>query len=196
MKLYNITFNLNDTRSILIPSIPETAGEGENKTIKRVCFTDSVKNSIQALAHCNREVTKGVKFIVREIEVHDKESGVIGPKVLKNKGLVPDALENNEYWILKPVQCKVYKCILGKFDYDFTLAWTCISREQCLNIISKYTSIDKFRKYRKSETVYMAFCIWANKNREDDIFDAVWEDLAQLPWAQKTELTHLEYTKI
>ena len=35
MILYNITFDMKDKRNILEPSIPESAGEDENKTIKR-----------------------------------------------------------------------------------------------------------------------------------------------------------------
>ena len=106
MKLYNVTFDLNNTNNVLTPAIPESAGNGENKEIKRVCLTDSVEHCFQAIASCNREIRKGAKFIIKEVDV-EKDELLITPDFLFNEGYVPDALENNEYWY----QIGKYGCV-------------------------------------------------------------------------------------
>ena len=43
MKLYNVSFNLDNIDNVIEPRIPESAAEDENKTFERVCLTDSVE---------------------------------------------------------------------------------------------------------------------------------------------------------
>ena len=193
MKFYNVTFNLNDNKGVLIPCIPDSAGNGENKTIPRVCLTDSVEHCIQAIASGNREVHKGAKFIVRETDIPTTRAELINPRFLKEQGYVPDALENKEYWYLKPVEFKRYLCEIVSFDYEFDLAWSCISRKQCLDAISKYMNINRFTKYKTSLGVYNAFSRYCNQNKKYDEYDNVWDDLAMIPWAQKTKIYNLKY---
>lgn len=191
MKFYNVTFNLKDTRNVLIPSIPESAGTGENKTIKRVCLADTIEHCMQAVGR--RDIRDGARFIVREVDIPLNKKTLLHPRYLKEHGYVPDALENNEYWSLEPIKCKLYICEIIKFDFDMTIAWSCITRNQVLSIIGKYTKTKSFERYKTSQGVYNAFCKWINKREYWDIEDSVWDELVELPWAYKTELKSVQY---
>jgi len=209
MKFYNISFNLKNTNNILVPTVPESAGTGENKTIKRVCLADSIEHCMQAVASANREMCKGAKFIVREVDIPLTKKTLVHPRFLKERGYVPDALENNEYWSLEPLKFKMYLCELEHFDSDFTVSWSCITREQILGILRKYTSRSGFRttkrfeRYKTSQGIYNAFCKFINEKTRFateqgrityyEMYDTVWEDIVELPWAQKTELTNIRY---
>ena len=206
MKLYNISFNMTDTSNIMYPAIPDSAGTGENKTIKRVCLADSVEHCMQAIASGNRDMCKGSKFIVRETDIPLTSKYLLNPRFLKQMNYVPDALENNEYWSLESVKVKVYLCELQSFDSDFTVSWSCVTREQILSIISKYVKTKRFNRYKTSKGIYNAFCKFINEKTQFatekmktyyyDMYDAVWEDILELPWAQKTELTNIKYKVI
>lgn len=195
MKLYNVTFDLNNTNNILNPSIPESAGTGENKEIKRICLTDSVEHCFQAIASCNREVRKGAKFILKEVDVKEDDL-LITPDFLYKENYVPDALENNEHWYLNTLYSDVFICEIEFFEYDFVLAYSCIPKEKCLEIISKYTSIEDLKDCKDSKEIHEKFNHWANSQKEYDMMDAVFEDLAMLPWAQKTKIYNLKYKTI
>ena len=203
MKFYNVTFNLADNRNVLTPCIPDSAGNDENKIIKRVCITDSVEHCMQAIASVNREMCAGAKFIVREAELPLTKETLVHPRFLKEQGYVPDALENNEYWSLEPVKFKLYLCELEYFDSDFTVAWSCVTRNQILNILTKYIKTKRFDRYKTSKGIYNAFCKFINEKTQFasekqrvyyyNMYDSVWDDLVELPWAQKTELTNIKY---
>ena len=203
MKFYNITFKIDDTRNILVPNIPESAGTNENKTIKRVCLADTVEHCMQAVGSGNRDMCKGSKFLVRETDIPLTSKYLLNPRFLKQMNYVPDALENNEYWSLESVKVKVYLCELQSFDSDFTVSWSCVTREQILSIISKYVKTKRFNRYKTSKGIYNAFCKFINEKTQFatekmktyyyDMYDDVWEDIVELPWAQKTELTNIKY---
>lgn len=192
MRLYNVTFDLSNTNNILTPTVPESAGDGENKEIKRICLTDSIEHCFQAIASCNREVRKGAKFVIKEVDVEENDR-LITPDFLFNEDYVPDALENNEYWYLDTLKANVLIGEIEFFEYDFVLAYSCIPKEKCLEIISKYTSIEDLKDCRDSKEIHEKFNHWANTQKEYDMMDNVFEDLAMLPWAQKTKIYNLKY---
>lgn len=192
MKLYNVTFDLKNTNNILTPAIPESAGNGENKEIKRVCLTDSIEHCFQAIASCNREVRKGAKFIIKEVDVEEDEL-LITPDFLFKEGYVPDALENNEYWYLDTLKANVSIAEIEFFEYEFTLAFSCIPKEKCLETISRYTSIENFKNYKTSKEMYESFVSWADSEKKYNLSDEIFEDLAMIPWAQKTKIYNLKY---
>lgn len=195
MIFYNVTFNLNDTRDVLHPCIPESAAKDENKTIPRVCMTDSVEHCMQAIAVGNRDVQSGSKFILRKINIKS-DDGLINPRFLKETSYVYDAMENNEYWYLHPVKTENYLCEIISFDYEFDLAWSCISRKQCLDAVAKYMNIKRFTRYKTSKGIYKAFCNYCTEHKLWDWEDGIWDDLAMLPWAQKTRIYNLKYKVI
>lgn len=193
MKLYNVTFCLEDDRTVLEPAIPETVGDGEDNTISRVCFADSVAHCMQALASSHKELEEGVRFLVREVEMDENDSHLVSPKILRDSGLVPDALENNEYWYKQPVECSVFLCSIKEIECSFEIAWTCIPKDDCIEIVSKYAPETLFLKAVSSEEAYDIFYKWCNQFHKWEEMDYAWEELAELPWAQLIKVSNFEY---
>lgn len=189
MKLYNLTYDLTDMSTELVPKIPDSAGDGEDKTTPRVCLADSLEHCLQAFGSQYRNLNS--QFLVREVEVDKNSEYLKTPLELKNDEKVPDALENNEYWYLEPIKCNVKKAKIIDVDTEFTIAWTCIPIEKCMEIVSKYSSID-VEKYNDSVELYKVFIDWANENKKWDEMDYVWEELLEIPWSQKTEIKNLK----
>ena len=191
MKLYNITYNLEDICTTLTPKIPYSAGDGEDKSIPRVCLADSLEHCLQALGSAHRNLTKGTHILIREVEVAENDKCLVNPLVLKQDNKVADALENNEYWYLKPIKCNVRKAEIVNAETEFTLAWTCIPISKCKEIISKYSNFN-VKGYKESYNLYEAFMDWANENKKWNEMDFVWEELLEIPWVQKTTIEKLE----
>lgn len=191
MKLYNITYNLEDTSTMLIPKIPYSVGDGEDRTIPRVCLADSLEHCLQALGSANRDLTKGTCILIREVDVDENSKYLKKPLTLKESNKVVDALENNEYWYLKPIKCNIRKAEIINAETEFTLAWTCIPISKCKEIISKYSDFD-VKEYKESYDLYVTFTDWANKNEKWNEMDFVWEKLVEIPWVQKTAIEKLK----
>lgn len=191
MKLYNVTYNLEDMSTMLIPKIPHSAGDGEDKIIRRVCLSDSLEHCLQAFGSAYRDLANGVCILIREVEVDEDDMYLINPSTLKEYGKVPDALENNEYWYLKPIICNVKMAEIIDADTEFTIAWTCVPIEKCKEIVSMYSNIDG-SKYKDSEELYNVFMDWANENKKWNEMDEVYEKLLEIPWTQKTAIENLK----
>ena len=196
MKLYNVSFDVNNTDRVLKPRIPESAADVENKTIERVCLADSVAHCIQAIASDNREIKVGTKIIVRAVESsHLSSKWLVSPETLFSRGLVYDALENNEYWYLKPLAFNMALCTITDFDADFTLAWSLIKIEDCKRIVHKYLPNMQVNRYRVSKNLYEAAMRECNRTHNWDAEDEIWDALAELPYSQKIELSKLKLRK-
>ena len=193
MKLYNVTFNMKDKRSVIEPSVPESAGNGENKTIKRICLTDSIEHCMQAIAVCNREIREGATFILREVDTKYLDNKLlIKPKELKENGLVPDALENNEYWYIGKIMFNRKVCKIVKFSAEIDLAWTCIPIQSCKDIVKKYLPAFPVNRYKVSKNLYEAAMTYCNEHKLWNEEDAIWDDLAMVPWAQKRRIDYVK----
>ena len=195
LRLYNVSFNLSNLSRVLYPAIPESIGDGENKTVERVCMSSTVAGCMQAIAPCNREIAVGKQFILRTYITNNSDGKVIEPSTLFNKKLVPDALENNEHWVLKPVSCSVRVCEILDFDYEFEIAWSCIPLSKCRDIARELSGLN-FTACKTSKSLYQSFCKWANKNQKWDEEDEMWDRLAELPWAQCIKINNLKYRVI
>ena len=190
--LYNITFNLEDTRDYLAPSIPESACDDEDKTITRVCLSDSVIGCMQAIAVANRNVAKGQRFILRAVEVDVDLLCVVTPERVKS--FVPDSLENQEYWSLVPVKFEtVALCEIVSFDYDYELAWTCIEVEDAKRVVDQILPGLNLENCEDARSVYSKFLDYANREQLWDAMDEVWDALAELPHAQCVKIRNLVY---
>lgn len=193
MILYNVTFDLTDTRTELKPYIPKTTGPGEDNHIPRVCLTNSVEHCFQAMSSAHYSPERGSEFLLRTIQVPWSNPKLIKPEALKEKGLVPDALENHEYWLLQPMEFEVKHCRIIDFRREYELAWSCITSRQCFDIIRGYRKIRHGNILKSSEEIYLEFNKWAEAQEKWDMMDQVYEELADLPWAQITRFYDLEY---
>lgn len=190
MILYNITFR-EDTSKILTPRIPYTAGDGEDKTQERVCFSDSLNRCIEAIGPCERDMHIGSTFYVRSVDTSDMNAeSIITPQELFDRELVPDALEIHEYWYLKEIPVKLNKAKVINFSFEFDLAWTCIRLQDLQQIVSKLgvSGINTVSSKQLYEKVNHYF----NEHKMYDQMDALCDSIVELPYAQKLKVNDLE----
>jgi hypothetical protein len=196
MKLYNVTFDSKDRRKIIAPSIPNATCDGENKTIKRVCLADSIEHCMQAVSN-TRNMRNGAIVFVREVDTKDLDSKkLIKPKVLRERGLVPDALVNNEYWYLDKVEFRCAECEIIKFDVEAAFAWSCIDIKDLQEIVKKVLPKFPAGRYTIAEHLFEAALHYADSLKLYDTEDYIYDNLADLPLAQCLKINSVKLKKI
>lgn len=141
MILYHVTPDIKSYKKTFVPRIPEKTMPGEDKSIPRVCFSESIVGALRAIYYNPYTVEK----FGREIAVYEIDTDDIDPKFLKNwqelydTQLVPDANLTKEWWVMCEIKAvaKVYEVISYKRFY----AYYCLLetyREKCLTAIKKY----------------------------------------------------------
>lgn len=193
-KLYNITFDLSDNRQRLTPGIPKSTGDTENATIPRICFTDSIENSIQAIASCNRKIANDTVIIVRCVSTAClKPEHIVTPQELMDKKLVPDALENQEYWYKDAINCDIIHKTIKNYDCEYDIAWSCINLNDVKNIIEQYTTTICIDQFKTAKSLYEAFIQAAEQKEQWSNIDYVWEEIVELPWAQCVHVKNIVF---
>lgn len=200
MFLYNVSFWLDNTDKVLVPRVPDSVSDKEDKTTKRVCLSTTVAGCMQAIAVGNRNISVGEKFILREFSIPENDKLLISSEYLYKTGRVPDALENNEYWYLGELSCEPWICQIISMENEFELAWTCISPKDCLGVIEKYIPNIQEEvvgiQNLSSKEMYNKFSEYVTKTKLYDAFDNVWDDLAEIEYAQAVKLTSLGFERI
>lgn len=190
MILYNITFREDDTTT-LVPMIPYTAAEYEDKSTKRVCFADTVTHCIEAVAPDSRDLHIGSIFRIRSVNTdHLDKDSILTPEELFKTSKVPDALQNQEYWYLKEVNITLHKVRVVDFSYWHAMAWKCIKYSDVEEIIR--TLKIPYQKHADAESLYNYANHYLNEKMEFDKMDELWESIAELPFAQRIALTKLK----
>lgn len=184
MVLYNVIFR-DESETLLIPKVPYSAGDGEDKVTERICLSSSVRGCIQAIGPSNRFIAKGAHFIVREAIITDLEN-ILNPVQLFLNNKVPDALENMEYWYTKPLSVTLHHYELIEYAQEYEIAWSCVNVQDLLGTLSKYTDAEFTQP--TSKQIYLA----ALKVLNNSAIDALWEDIAELPWSQRILIRKLK----
>lgn len=204
MYLYHVTLETNlNKRKRFIPRIPSSAGKGENKTIPRICMSDSIEKCIQAspiisdLLDGETHIIKVYKYRVNKRNA-DK---IVGPKTLFNKKLVPDALENNEFWCLKPITMESELYVVNKIEIDFDLAWTTFKTSTIISVAKLVlgNNINKINinyKIKDPYKLYESIVIQLDKLKLYNEYDLMWDTLAKRPWAQIKRITKLDIKRL
>lgn len=203
MKLYHVTFDLEEPEiKVFRPRVPDSAGEGEDTYIPRICLAPSIEKCIQALPSGSRRMSKGEKIRIYEVNINIDDSNLISPDILFFKGYVPDALETEEYWYLKNLKMVSTVKEISSFDYDFELAFSCIRVPQVIESTKvlmegkpekEKQELNKILNKRNlnSDDLYGEISSYLNKIEDYDFYDSLWEKLAMLPWAQTTRFHNL-----
>ena len=195
--LYNVTFDKFDENRHLIPCIPISAADDEDRETKRVCFADTVEHCISAMSSYYRNLYTGCQIVIRSVDENSLDlSKIITPEELFRSKKVPDALENHEYWYLDEVDVNREVYQITDYDYDYTIAFTCIEREDMASLIEKYTPDSPMKK---SETIEQAYNRTVGKMQTDRQYDKsdMFEDaVASLPWAQRTAISNIVMKKV
>lgn len=195
MKLYNVTFNLVDDSNLLVPYIPFTAGLKEDRETKRICLADSVEHCFQALCLQEQDFYEGREFLLREIEVDVEDENLVFPEELWGSKRVPDAMENQEYWYLQPIRCKVSKrTILDVALRECEIAWSCIHVDDLKDIANilmlenkEYnlcfdTTITTHKPYG-SQVLFDALMAECYKKHAKLVITSLWNMVLDLPWS-------------
>lgn len=191
--LYNVTFNLQDKSTCLIPHIPFTAADDEDKHTERVCFADSVSHCIEAIGSCSRDLYAGCMIVVRSVDESwlDK-SKLIACDVLYSEGLVPDAMETHECWYLDEVEVKREVYQIHDFDFEHDIAFTCIQEEDMRYLAEKYVPDIYLKRCKTAEDIYKRTAELLHSEQRYEDYDEFDNQVLELPWAQKISISNLK----
>lgn len=196
MKLYNVSFNLNNISRVIEPSIPESAADDEDKTFRRVCLADSVEHCIQAIASDNRDVRVGAQIIVRSVDTENLYKKIlVEPQTLFRNRLVPDALENNEYWYLGRIKFETALYTIMDFHTEYELAWSLIDINYCRKVVHRYLPNIQVNRYKIPKNLYNAAMMECNRTKNWDAEDKIWDALVKVKCAQKIGIYDIKLKK-
>lgn len=198
LTLYHVSLDQNPKRSMLfIPKIPETCAKWENKDIKRICFSTSIEKCLiatQSLDIFSHQILNVYKF-----EVDENDKNLKDPNYVYREGYVKDALGNEEYWYLKPIELSCESFILKDIDYENFVEFKNISIEEIKKLLSENPLFDFIisQKYETSEEYYneaMKFLeSTCNFITQDWLYDSVIDNFR---WCQSWKVNKLELQKI
>lgn len=122
MKLYHISY---DKVLNFVLRVPKNRLPEEDSTTPRICLSTSIEkcvnakpNQAQALYLAKKQSFRMAMYVYEFHTDEIAEDKLIGPKQLKEKYHVLDAINNNEYWLLDcnvPYQEMRYEVIDGVF---------------------------------------------------------------------------------
>lgn len=192
MTLYHVSFDISQAEHPMVPRIPKSTGPDEDVFTKRICLADSPEHCFQAMPH-RRWKDVGASFLLRVAQIDNEDQDLISPEKLKAWGLVPDALENHEYWYTAPLQTTDYICTINDIDTDMATAWSCINFEDCFNIVTKYAPEHIFKYCTTAQELWDVFSDWCSKTKSWRAFDEADEEILELPWAQITLVKRIDF---
>lgn len=130
--LYHVSIvELKENELNFIPRVPKERMDAENDSIKRICFSDDIANCLKAMSDIEQVLWKSytndsnIKLFVYAIDESKLNSSSL-LKPINVSTYVPDALENNEYWVLEEVEVNLINTIcldesmykIFDIDYD------------------------------------------------------------------------------
>lgn len=208
MKLYHVTFDLNEPdKKLFYPRVPKTAGTGEDKSLKRICLAPTIEECMQALPSDKRKLRNGEKFRIYEVEIDDNDPNLVYPEEIFNKGYVPDALENHEFWYKENLLMDSIIVEIQNFNYDYEIAWSCVKLSDLRNIVKELSEeknleeknyLNKIlsKNFSLPEDLYKEVSDYINYIKDFDFCDDLWEAVASLPWAQLTKINSITWKVI
>lgn len=190
--LYHASFTEGPGMHHFVPRIPDGINtDYEDASIPRICFSDSILKCISAIGSGSRDLRQGGHVTVYRMPF--PTSDFVTPEELYGKHLVYDALENHEYWYLKPIDLVGTSYQIGKFDYEHAIGFTAIPRDKLLQILKTHAAkcviinedIQDNKKLYESVTKQL----WDTKHFSE--LDAIDDELAEIECAQRIEIHSL-----
>ena len=208
MELFHISINIQEKIKLFTPRIPERIYDGENNTIERICFSDTVMNCMKSIYVPLFKTGSKIMIYKKSFDLYDKN--LINPEEIYNKGYVKDAKANHEYWYLKPITITGELYEITNIDYEPCIQWEAVSVNEIKEIIRILAENDKdlksvaYMNYDKSEYYYNKFieiCEEKTKQEntriyygyEDFIYDKITEEI---PYCQGYKINNLIMKKI
>lgn len=199
--LYRVSFREGVTSPWLTPRIPCSAAQMEDKATERVCLADSIEHCIQAISPDARNLCIEAEIAVYRLKVSDlKPEKLICPKDVFDIGFVPDALFNQEWWYLDKVQADLRHAVIKDFEACHVLNWTIIDEDQVRGALHSIApDILALFPYGAAgiddpHDMYETAIERLEQDERFDECDALYDILAELPWAQALEVSRLNLT--
>lgn len=113
MTLYHVSFQ---PVPLFVPRIPETRAPGENDTIKRICFSDSILHALHAIPNAGDILDY---FINQEniplfLYIYSMESDQLADSDWMDwkqvEEYVPDAMLTKECWVMRSINAELLNC--------------------------------------------------------------------------------------
>lgn len=139
IELYHISLDDREVTKF-IPRIPSNGAGSENKSIPRVCLSDSVAGAISAIPD-GMDMIGEDPINLYKVRLAINDPMLIGYEDLYNKGLVPDALITHEYWYTAELKTKATPIVVNSFEDDFKYIADEVDRGRIYAGIGKYTTV-------------------------------------------------------
>lgn len=200
VKLYHISEDVSYLDRIFTPRVPICCAKDEDNSTPRICFSTSIENCMRATSvstYC-----RGVPLVVFEMYVDEDDPNLIYPDELFYGQLVPDALENEEYWYTKSVELHgtLYEVIENRHEISF--AWKCIKKKDIISYLQSLSHIDKYFETLSKSSLsnvheyYERAMEFMDEKKYYEQTDNLWDYVAELPWAQSYKITDLRLKAI
>lgn len=201
MILYHVTDNLDQPDvHRFVPRIPACAACDENKTIPRICMAPSIELCLQAMSCDSRCNCLSAGGMIKVYSGDFDENDLITPQELFENNYVPDALENQEYWVTRPVilSSRIYE--VQDFEHEYDIAWTCVEKSTVAQILLElsgsenetYSMKDFIRETHSAEELYKKAIRYYTERNMWCKTDDLWEKIVEDPKAQKTTVEKLK----
>ncbi|MDO5778506.1 MAG: hypothetical protein Q4Q08_09450 [Eubacteriales bacterium] len=118
--LYHVSTNSEEPLTKrFIPRIPLNPENGEDETIPRICFSDSIPNCLNAIGwHSSESGDDYFDIIVWEHAFSLEDPHLVSWETLYEKQMVPDSGLTHEYWYTAPIT--LTGCLYRVYDVDNT----------------------------------------------------------------------------
>lgn len=197
MLLYHVSMGKSEKIKTFEPRVPISCVEefGEDSITPRICFASSITLCLQAILGVP---DYGTLISIYTFSVDDNDPNLVSPSELFITNRVPDALENQEYWYLKPVTLEASYSIITNRSREFDIAWTTIPQQTMIEIAHSsiehnHLSIDEASfKDMTSKEIYSKVATCLDSMQLWDEEDTLYDRVSELPWAQIKRLNFVE----
>lgn len=122
MQIYHVSFDKDaPLKKLFIPRIPTSTAPNENHTVKRICFSESIKGAITAIHNFQDKLSNSDHLTVYRMNTSKLSKSALIPVDKVYSDYVGDASITRECWVLK--QCKLtgiqYKILNYGIDYAY-----------------------------------------------------------------------------
>lgn len=198
LTLYHISIDYEPRKSMLFePKIPAKHAKWE-KDIKRICFSTSIEKCLIAIQ--SLDVISSHHIInVYKFEVNENDENLKDPEYVYYEGGVKDALGNEEYWYLKPIELSCESFKVKDIDYERFIEFKNISIEEIKELLSENQLFDSIisQEYKTSKEYYNeAMKLLESEDNfitQDWLYDSI---VNRFTWCQSWKINKLELQKI
>lgn len=206
MELYHISQDVENLNRCFVPRIPLSTSLNENKTVPRICFSNSVSGCFSAVPGENRSkiIHSGDKFVLYKLNVKKKlcilNRSIITPHELHRRKFVSDAIINGEYWVTVPVFIKGELCEITNFEWSHEVNSELFSPITIYNLAARINpAIKKLKNINITDSAlcYRGIINGADKNKLYDVVDTLPYLLEEIePRAGYTKFSNVKYKVI